>query len=47
MENMVAENGVIVASHLARTLHKPHEETKEILQKAGMLTAYDGMLIGV
>lgn len=43
MENMIAENGVIVASHLARTLHKPHEETKEILKKAGMLTAYDGM----
>ena len=43
MENMVAEKGVIVASHLARTLHKPHEETKDILQKAGMLTAYDGM----
>lgn len=45
MENMVAEKGVIVASHLARTLHKPHDETKEILQKAGMLTAYDGMKI--
>lgn len=43
--DIVAENGVLVASHLARTLHGSHEETKEILQKIGVAIAYDGMNI--
>lgn len=42
-QNMVKDTGVLIASHLARTLHKPHEETAELLGELGMLTAYDGM----
>ena len=45
MENMIAENGVIVASHIAIPLHRPHTETKELLKNSGMHTAYDGMKI--
>ena len=41
--DMVAENGMLVASHMARTLHGSHEETKRILEEINMLTAYDGM----
>lgn len=44
-ENMLAENGVIAASHLARTLHENHEKTVQILNETGVLTAYDGRKI--
>lgn len=44
--DLLTENGCIIASHLAKTLHKPHEETKECLAEFGMLTAFDGMEIG-
>ena len=40
---MLDDNGMLVASHLARTLHTSHEETNKILEKIDMLTAYDGM----
>lgn len=43
MADMLDDNGILVASHLARTLHASHEETKEILKEINMLTAYDGM----
>lgn len=42
---MLTDNGKLIASHLARTLHVPHEETSEILDKIGMMTAFDGMEI--
>lgn len=42
-EGILAEGGVAVASHLARTLHESHEKTTQILSRLGMLTAYDGM----
>lgn len=42
---MVSDGGVMIASHLARTLHKPHEETAEILKQLGLDTALDGMKI--
>ena len=43
MTDMLEDNGLLVASHLARTLHDSHEETTQILQEINMLTAYDGM----
>lgn len=43
--NMLAENGVIIASHLAQGLHGSHEETKNILDKLNIITAYDGMCV--
>lgn len=40
---MLAPEGRLVASHLARTLHPSPEETERILSEAGFLTAYDGL----
>ena len=42
---MMAENGKIYATHLAKTLHEPHEKTAEILKAFGMETAYDGLKV--
>ena len=42
---MVKENGTLIASHLARTLHGTQEQTQEILKPLDMLVAYDGMKI--
>ena len=42
---MIAEDGKLVASHLARTLHPSHEECVRIFGELGMLVAYDGMEI--
>ena len=42
-QNVIAEDGKFVLSHLARTLHKPHEETAELLGKEGYIVAFDGM----
>ena len=44
---LLKEDGKLVASHLARTLHKSHEETEVILQELGMITAFDGMQIEI
>lgn len=43
--DMVKENGVLIASHLARTLHGTQEQTQESLKPLDMLVAYDGMKI--
>ena len=43
-KELVKDGGRLIASHLARTLHKGHEETAEILKKLDMETAYDGMV---
>ena len=40
---MLADGGQIVASHMARALHGPHEETAAILSAFGVAAAYDGM----
>lgn len=42
---MVRDGGVVIASHLARTLHTSHEETEKVLDEIGMATAFDGMKI--
>lgn len=44
-QNLTAPNCVLAASHLAKTLHKPHKETADILKEIGLVTAYDGMEI--
>ena len=41
------EKTLVVADHIARTLHKSHEELAAILEKDGMLPAYDGMRLSV
>ena len=46
-ENVIAQDGKLVLSHLARTLHKPHEETAELLGKEGYIVAFDGMELTV
>ncbi len=42
-QKMLSPGGRIVASHFARTLHAPHEETARILNDFGVIAAYDGM----
>ena len=44
---MIKENGKLIASHLARTLHVSHEETSAILSEINMITAFDGMEIHI
>ena len=41
------EKTLVVADHIARTLHTSHEELAAILKKDGMLPAYDGMELSV
>lgn len=43
--DILKEDSKIIASHLARTLHVSHEDTKRILNEIGVLTAYDGMKV--
>lgn len=43
--DMVAENGLLVASHLSRTLHASPEETDAIMRRFGLLTATDGLCL--
>ena len=40
---IATDNTKIVLSHLARTLHKPYEETCELVREDGFIVAYDGM----
>ena len=42
---MLLENGKIVASHFARTLHVSHEDTREVLEQMDVITAYDAMAL--
>ena len=42
-QQVLAEDGVMIVSHIARTLHLPHAETAALLQKDGFMTAFDGM----
>lgn len=42
---LMAENGRLIASHLARTLHPSHEECVEIFNGLDMITAFDGMTV--
>lgn len=44
-EKLLTSHGKIIASHFARTLHKPHKETAEILSKINVIASFDGMEI--
>lgn len=44
-QGLINENGKLLASHLARTLHDTPENTERILGEIGMLCAIDGMRI--
>lgn len=44
-QRLLNRNGVLVASHLARTLHGSHEHTEKVLKELSMVTACDGMKI--
>ena len=44
---MITPETKIVLSHLARTLHKSHEETCEIVRNDGFIVAFDGMEMDV
>lgn len=46
-EHVVAENGEIWLSHLARTLHKPHAETVKLLEKEEFHVACDGLTLNI
>jgi hypothetical protein len=39
----VKEETKIILSHLARTLHKSHSETEELVKNDGYIVAFDGM----
>lgn len=43
--NMLTDKGILVASHLARTLHPSHEECVKIFAELDMRVAYDGLEI--
>lgn len=43
--DMLDDNALLVATHLAMTLHNSHKETEKILKQINMLTAYDGMKV--
>ena len=42
-ERVLATEGKVCLSHIARTLHAPHAELAAAMEKEGYLTAYDGM----
>ena len=44
-KELIKDGGKLIASHMARTLHKSHEDTAEILEKINMITAFDGMKV--
>lgn len=46
-QHVIAADGIFCISHLARTLHKSHQETSEKLGKEGYLVAFDGMCLTI
>ena len=42
-QQLLNNNGKLIASHMAKSLHVSHEDTENILKKIDVLTAYDGM----
>lgn len=46
-QNVIAPNGIICLSHLARTLHNPHEEVAQNLASEGYTVAYDGLQLKI
>jgi phosphoribosyl 1,2-cyclic phosphodiesterase len=46
-QNVIAEQGRICLTHLARTLHPTHEENVNNLEKEGFTVAFDGLCLEV
>lgn len=44
---LLCSDGKLIATHMARTLHKSHEDTEQCLKEMGMITAYDGMKVQI
>ena len=44
---MITPQTNIVLTHLAPSLHRPHAETVQIVEKDGMVVAYDGLTIDI
>lgn len=45
--NAIDDNTVIYLSHLAPSLHKPHDETERIVSEFGAHVAFDGLCIEI
>lgn len=45
--NMLNPDAVLIADHLAKTLHAPEKKTRKMFKKFGMLTAFDGLKINI
>ena len=46
-QHVLDEEGSMIVSHIARTLHLPHEQTAALLEKDGFTAAYDGMYVEI
>ncbi len=44
---VIDENSRIYVSHLAPSLHKPHNETVEIMKEMDVNVAYDGLIVSI
>lgn len=44
---IIDDNTQVFATHLAPSLHKPHDETVEIMKEFGVSVAYDGLEIEI
>ena len=44
---VIADGGVICLSHIARTLHDPHEILEKKAEKDGFVAAYDGLTVQI
>ena len=42
---IINDNTKVILTHIAPSLHKPHDETQEIVKADGMIVAYDGMTV--
>ena len=46
-KEILQDGGKMIATHMARTLHKSHEDTAECLKEMDMIVAYDGMNVEI
>lgn len=46
-QQVIAPDGQLWLSHIARTLHEPHEQLSALLEKENMHAAYDGLVLNI
>ena len=46
-EHVIAPQGAIYLSHIARTLHEPHEQLAKKMKRENLIVAYDGLVIEI